>query len=178
MTFETATYAAPSFDFALTLEAQDAQGALERAGFTYSLAAFLLRLAAYFQGCLSSLPRASHNSITLIDHAMDKSPEPLIKVRMNRHLSRRLRWLIKRGRVETSGNMRMAVAADEARCNLTPGQFMEYCFRVHRQSRVRLYGLGLGRRALRLCAIFSAALQGEGAALRRAGLCAAPLAPD
>jgi hypothetical protein len=135
MTFNTVSYAAPSFDFALEPEAAEA------ARYSHSLTAFLLRLAAYFQSCLASLPRAPQASITVIDTSMDDSSEPLIKVRMNRHLSRRLRWLIRRGRVERSGELRVATAEDEARCNLTPGQFLEYGIRVHRMSRIRVYGI-------------------------------------
>ena len=120
--FETATYAAPSIDFSIEPETAYPTG----------LASFLLRLAAYFQGCLASFPSpknicANHtqDSLTAIDSALDASSEPLIKVRMNRHLSRRLRWLIRRGRVERSGKMRLATADDITRCNLTPGQFMD-----------------------------------------------------
>ena len=135
--FETATYAAPSIDFSMEPEATYPNG----------LAAFILRIAAYFQGCLASLPspknicvNRTQESLTVIDSALDASSEPLIKVRMNRHLSRCLRWLIRRGRVERSGELRVATAEDEARCNLTPGQFLEYSIRVHRMSRIRLYG--------------------------------------
>lgn len=175
MMFETATYAAPSIDFSIEPEVAYPNG----------LTAFLLRIAAYFQGCLASLPSAKNicanrtqESLTVIDSALDSTSEPLIKVRMNRHLSRRLRWLIRRGRVERSGKMRLATAEDEARCNLTPGQFNEYCIRVHGMSRIRIYGMGLGRRALRLRAILMAALQGCVLSLRKAPLCSAPLCPD
>ena len=181
MMFETATYAAPSIDFSIEPEVAYPNG----------LAAFLLRIAAYFQGCLASLPSPKNTctnhaynpyppqeSLTVIDSALDTTSEPLIKVRMNRHLSRRLRWLIRRGRVERSGKMRLATADDEARCNLTPGQFNEYCIRIHGMSRIRIYGMGLGRRALRLRAILMAALQGCVLSLRKAALCSAPLCPD
>ena len=175
MMFETATYAAPSIDFSIEPETAYPTG----------LASFLLRLAAYFQGCLASLPSPKNicanriqDSLAVIDSALDASSEPLIKVRMNRHLSRRLRWLIRRGRVERSGKMRLATAADQARCNLTPGQFMEYSIRVHRISRIRIYGLGLGRRALLLRGFTLAALQGCVLSLRKAALCSAPLCPD
>ena len=172
MTFNTISYGALSFDFALEPKTTEA------AGYSHILTAFLLRLAAYFQSCLASFPRAPQHSVTVIDTLLDESSEPLIKVRMNRHLSRRLRWLIRRGRVERSGELRVATAEDEARCNLSPGQFLEYSIRVHRMSRIRLYGLGMGRRALRLCSIFMAALQGDKVSLRKAGLCSAPLSPD
>jgi len=151
---------------------------------TESIAQFLLRLAAYFQGYLSSLPVAvraiepEQTCLTVIDSAVEGGSEPLIAVRMNRALSRRMRWLIKRGRVERSGKMRLASADDKARCNLTPGQFIEYGIRVHGLSRVRSYGLGLGRRALRMIAISAAFLQGDGLSLNKPALCAAPLSPD
>lgn len=177
---ETASFDAPVFDFTLgpemgsEVELEMAEAARPPLG----LAVFLLRLMAYFQGCLASLPRAPKHSITIIDSSLDNSSEPLIQVRMNRHLSRRLRWLIRRGRVERSGKMRLATAADEARCNLTPGQFNEYCIRVHGMSRIRIYGMGLGRRALRLLAFTQAALQGCVLSLRKAAVCSAPLCPD
>ncbi len=98
---------------------------------------------------------------------------------MNRHLSRRLRWLIRRGRVERSGEMRVATAEDELRCHLTPGQFNEYCIRVHRYNRIRVYGLGLGRRALFFgAAIGSAILRGDISCLAKALFCSAPISPD
>ena len=181
---ETASFDAPVFDFTLGPEMGPERGSevelemAEAARPPLGLAVFLLRLMAYFQGCLASLPRAPKHSITIIDSSLDNSSEPLIKVRMNRHLSRRLRWLIRRGRVERSGELRVATAEDEARCNLTPGQFLEYSIRVHRMSRIRLYGLGMGRLALRLCAIFMASLQGDKVSLSRVGLCSAPLTPD
>ena len=180
MMIETASFDAPSFDFTLgpemgsEVELEMAEAARPPLG----LAVFLLRLMAYFQGCLASLPRAPKHSITIIDSSLDNSSEPLIQVRMNRHLSRRLRWLIKRGRVERSGELRLATADDIARCNLTPGQFMEYSIRVHRISRIRIYGLGLGRRALRLHSFTMAALQGDIVCLRKAVICSAPLSPD
>jgi len=145
------------------------------------IAAFLLRLAAYFQGCLASLPRLEHigqEPLTVIDTALDDSAEPLIAVRMNRALSRRMRWLIRRGLAERSGEMRAATADNMARCNLTPGQFIEYGIRVYRRSRPRVYGLGLGRRALRLLAILCAKLQGTAGCLHKAAMCLAPLSPD
>lgn len=175
MTFDSVTYTAPILDF--TLESEDA-GSSETTCAKQGLAAFLLRLMAYFQGCLSSLPCAPRTSITVIDSSLEDSSEPLMQVRMSRHLSRRLRWLIRRGRVERLGKLRLTTAEDEARCNLTPGQFNEYCIRVHRRSRVRLYGLGLGRRALRLRGFTMALLQGGEACFCRASQCSAPLTPD
>ena len=161
------------------------------------LAAFLLRLMAYFHGTLRALPRweglrgyeALHSTegsaapnMVVIDSAAENSmgpnSEPLMKVRMNRALSRRLRWMMKRGRLGGSGEMRLASATEQARCQLSAGQFIEYCIRVHGQSRIRAYGLGLGRRALRDMAIHCAALQGDGLSLCRAAKCNALLAPD
>lgn len=173
--FETATYAAPSFDFSIERDA------VAPAGLTNNIAAFLLRVAAYFQGCLASLPRANtmpQESLTVIDTALDGTSEPLQVVRMNRHLSRRLRWLIRRGRVKRSGELRLATADDAARCHLTPGQFMEYSIRVHRMSRIRIYAMGWGRLALQLRSILSALLQGGALCLGRVGLGSAPLSPD
>lgn len=157
------------------------QGAACPARLSDGLAAFLLRLAAYFQGRLASLPRlesTSNEPLTVIDASLDNSSEPLIVVRMNRHLSRRLRRLTRRGRVQRSGEMRVATLDDKARCNLSPGQFMEYGIRVYRYSRPQTYGLGLGRRALRLDAIFCARLQGAVSSLRMTASCLAPLSPD
>ena len=111
---ETASFDAPVFDFTLgtemgpEMELETAEAARPPLG----LAVFLLRLMAYFQGCLAILPRAPKHSITIIDSSLDNSSEPLIQVQMNRHLSRRLRWLIKRGRVERSGELRLATADD------------------------------------------------------------------
>ncbi len=121
-------------------------------------------------------PEGKH--LMIADCAVDETSEPLQLVRLNRHLSRRLRWLIRRGRVESSGNMRLATEDDKARCTLTPGQFNEYCIRVHRWSRIHVYGMGLGRRALRRIVISAKALQGDALSLRRAAMCLAPLMPD
>jgi len=200
MMFQTVTYAAQPLDFAIGEEVPDLAPNLtsysapiparETQGLTDSLAAFLLRLAAYFQGYLTSLPRvspalghqAAQGSLTVIDTALDGTHEPLIKVRMNRALSRRMRWLIRRGRVERSGRMRVCNLDDQARCTLSPGQFIEYGIRVYGHSRVRVYGLGqnlsLGRRALRLRARLFAGLHGDKICLRKAIACAAPLSPD
>ena len=177
---ETASFDAPVFDFTLGPEmgSEVELEMVEAARPPLGLAVFLLRLMAYFQGCLASLPRAPKHSITIIDSSLDNSSEPLIQVRMNRHLSRRLRWLIKRGRVERSGEMRLATEVDKARCSLTPGQFNEYMIRVDGVSRIRLYKLGLSRHARRLISITSAGLQGHVLCLGKAALCLAPLMPD
>jgi len=197
MKFETLTYLAMSTDYSVTASAPSILGRSDYDGGAVSsylpkgMAEFLFRLMAYFHGRLSSLPRrdyvkdypsrsdyAAEDSLTVIDTVLDDSSEPLQKVRMNRHLSRRLRWLIKRGRAATSGKMRVATAEDEARCRLTPGQFNEYSIRVHGQSRIKVYGFGFSRRALRKIAICWAGLQGDGASLRRAMMCNALLSPD
>lgn len=177
--FETATYAPGAFDF--SIEREPACRAKTTDSLTDGLAAFLLRVAAYFQGCLASLPRANNipqESLTVIDTALESGSGPLQKVRMNRALSRRLRWLIRRGRVQRSGKIRLVTADDEARCTLTPGQFNEYSIRVHGMSRIRIYGMGWGRRALRLRSILSVLLSGDVLSLRKAALCCAPLSPD
>ena len=149
MEFPAVTYAAPSVSYApLCFEAESDSPS----GLTHGLAAFLLRVAAYFQGCLASLPRrvsASQNttvpeSVTVMDAALEGSSEPLIKVRMNRALRRRMRWLIKRGRVQRSGRLRVCSVAAEARCNLTPGQMREYNIRVNGVARVLAYALNRG----------------------------------
>lgn len=156
------------------------------------LAAFLLRVAAYFQGCLASFPRAHSSyeepsyeessyeqsahqlpapqpSLTVIDTALDGSDEPLIKVRMNRALSRRMRWLVRRGRVKGSGRLRVYNPEAESRCNLTPGQMIEYCIRVYRESRAAAYGLNRGGRIVNRGCVLSLGL---------ALLCNAILTPD
>ena len=191
MKFETLTYAAlpPDVSGDSAAGPQEApitspKGGFSPAHMTDNIASFLLRLAAYFQGYLSSLPVAvrsiapEQTCLTVIDSELDNSSEPLITVRMNRAISRRMRWLIKRGRASRSGKMRVATAEDKARCNLTPGQFIEYCIRVHGWSRVRSYGLGPGRRALRMIAISAAVLQGDVLCLNKPTLGAAPLSPD
>jgi len=191
--FETLTYAAVATDYSVggasgpeETRSLSPQGAAYPARFSDIMASFLLRVAAYFQGCLSSLPileRPCHGSLpqerlTVADSSVDDITGPLMVVLMNRHLSRRLRWLIRRGRVERSGEMREATPEDKARCNLSPGQFSEYCIRVHGHSRIRTYGFGLGRRALRRIAICGAGLQGSVDCLAKAALCRAPLSPD
>jgi len=189
--FETLTYAPLPLDFSGGSAAgpQEApipspQGGFSPALMTDNIACFLLRLAAYFQGYLSSLPsmkrlaRPEPIHLTVIDSAIESGSEPLIAVRMNRAFSRRMRWLIKRGRVQRSGKIRVASADDKARCNLSPGQFIEYGIRVYGLSRVRSYGLGLGRRALLIIAICAATLQGDGPSLNKPTTCAAPLSPD
>jgi len=185
--FETLTYSAHVTDYSVAASAPSIlgrslpEGGIAPAYLPPYLAAFLLRLAAYFQGTVNSLPRKEYPTelcLTVIDTALDGTTEPLQRVRMNRQLSRRLRWLIKRGRVERSGETRLATAEDEARCNLTPGQFNEYCIRSSRVSRIRIYSLGLSRRALRLRSILLFVLQGDRLCLGKASLCSAPLSPD
>ena len=184
--FETLTYAAGPTDFSVggASGSQDARstslrGRFSAARLSVAMGAFLIRLAAYFQGCLPRLPRmASQERLTVIDTAMAESSGPLQIVTMNRALSRRMRWLIKRGRVERSGKMRLATAADKARCNLTPGQFNEYMIRVDGVSRIRLYHLGLSRHVRRLRSITCAGLQGDALCLGKAAICLAPLMPD
>lgn len=142
---------------------------------------FLWRVAAYFQGCLASLPlieRPVAEPLTVIDTVLDGGSEPLQIVRMNRHLSRRLRWLIKRGRVQRSGEMRLVSAEDKARCNLTPGQMNEYCIRTYRWSRIHVYGLGFARGELFLNMLSALGLCGNRASLEQALTCQALLAPD
>jgi len=149
------------------------------ARFSVAMGAFLIRLAAYFQGYLPRLPRmTTQDSLTVIDTAMAEGSGPLQVVTMNRALSRRMRWLIKRGRVERSGKMRLATGPDLERCNLTPGQFNEYIIRVDGVSRIRLYKLGLSRHGRRLISITCAGLQGNALCLGKAALCLAPLMPD
>ena len=174
MEFPAVTYAASSVSYApFTFEAEsDSSSSL-----TDGLAAFLLWVAAYFQGCLASLPRMVSapqyptvpESVTVMDAALEGSSEPLIKVRMNRALSRRMRWLIKRGRVQRSGRLRICSAAAEARCNLTPSQFIEYNIRVNGLSRVLAYGLNHGGRIQNKGSVLSLGL---------ALLCNALLTPD
>jgi len=198
--FETLTYAASSTDFsvggasalAILGRLEPSQGSTSSEGGLYPahmpecLAAFLLRVVAYFQGCLSALPVLERcvleslfeERMTLADSSIDETSEPLQLVRMNRALSRRMRWLMKRGRVERPGKVRIATAQDKARCNLTPGQFIEYSIRVHGWSRPRSYGFGLGRQALRKIAICFAGLQGDTLSLRQAMMCNALISPD
>jgi len=191
--FETLTYSAIPTDYSViasapsTLGRSDDDGGAASSYLPKGMADFLLRLMAYFQGTLSSLPGWDYigerdypveGRLTVIDTALEGGSELLQKVRMNRHLSRRLRWLIKRGRVATSGKMRVATAEDDARCHLTPGQFNEYSIRVDGQSRIKVYGFGLSRKVLRKIAICWAGLQGDGASLRRAMMCKALLSPD
>jgi len=193
MKFETLTYAASSLGFSgcsasgpQETHLSSPTGGLFSARMSDSIAAFLLRVAACFHGCLSSFPSLepsiqeglSHCRLTVADSSIDKTSEPLITVRMNRHLSRRMRWLIRRGRVERSGQMRAATAEDKARGNLTPGQCNEYGIRVHGYSRIRTYGLGFTRDELRKIAICWWGLQGSRECLVKLGLCHAPLSPD
>ncbi len=154
------------------------------------LTAFLLRVAAYFQGYLSSFPclpktplcrpqgYAVDESLTLVDATLAETSGPLVRVRMNRALRRRMRWLVRRGRMTCSGRHSVADPQIDARCNLTPGQMAEYCIRHHGVSRVAAYGLGLSRHLLRLCGLFLADMQGDKICLRKALTCAAPLSPD
>ena len=179
MEFPAVTYTASSVSYApFCFEAESDSAS----GLSHGLAAFLLRVAAYFQGCLASLPRMAsasqhptisqvgvQESVTVMDPALEGSSEPLIKVRMNRALSRRMRWLIKRGRVQRSGRVRECSAAVEARCNLTPGQMSEYCIRVYGVSRAAAYGLNRGGRVVNKGGVLSL-----GVAL----LCNAILTPD
>lgn len=179
MEFPAVTYAAQSVSYAPVCFEEESDSS---SGLTDGLAAFLLRVAAYFQGCLASLPRFHaaedysaaapeflQESLTVMDPALEGSSEPLIKVRMNRALSRRMRWLIKRGRVQRSGRLRVCSAAAEARCNLTPGQMSEYCIRVDGLSRTVAYALNRGGRVVN---------RGRVLSLGVAGVCAALLSPD
>lgn len=92
------------------------------------LAAFLLRVAAYFQGYLAAFPSlpqmplsGAHRdvaiegynieeSLTLMDDSAAESSGPLTRVRMNRALRRRMRWLVRRGRMKRSGQCHVASA--------------------------------------------------------------------
>ena len=145
------------------------------------VAAFFLRLVAYFQGALAAVPRLEapiENRMIIIDEAVSGGFGPLQKVRLNRHISRRLRWLIRRGRLSFSGKMRMASKDDVARCNLTPGQFREYCIRARGYNRIKVYRLGFTRRALFLNMLGALRLSGDAASLSRALSCNALIAPD
>ena len=174
MDYPAVTYAAPSVSYAPFSFEDESDSS---SGLTDGLAAFLLRVAAYFHGCLASLPRrvsASQNttvpqSVTGMDPALEGSSEPLIKVRMNRALRRRMRWLIKRGRVQRSGRLQVCSAAAEARCNLTPGQMREYNIRVNGVARVLAYALNRGGRLPN---------KGRVLSLGTALLCNAILTPD
>ena len=174
MEFPAVTYAASSVSYAPFCFEDESDSS---SGLSHGLAAFLLRVAAYFQGCLASLPRrvsASQNttvpqSVTVMDPALEGSSEPLIKVRMNRALRRRMRWLIKRGRVQRSGRLQVCSAAAEARCNLTPGQMREYNIRVNGVARVLAYALNRGGRLPN---------KGRVLSLGTALLCNAILTPD
>lgn len=186
MAYQTVTYAA-----SLTYAAQPVAPLAESSpNLTDGLAAFLLRVAAYCQGCLASLPRmqsfceplaispggfqedaqgnvqaAVKQSLTVMDAALDGTSGPLVKVTMNRAFSRRLRWLIKRGRVQRSGRLRVCDAATEARCNLTPGQMSEYYIRVYRQNRTVIYGLNRGGRIQNKGGVMSLGVAGESGVL-------------
>ena len=174
MDYPAVTYAAPSVSYAPFSFEDESDSS---SGLTDGLAAFLLRVAAYFHGCLASLPRrvsvSQHTtvpqSVTVMDAALEGTSEPLIKVRMNRALSRRMRWLIKRGRVQRSGRLQVCSAAAEARCNLTPGQMREYNIRVNGVPRVLAYALNRGGRI---------ANKGSVLSLGVTGICAALLFPD
>lgn len=171
------TYAAELGDVSLGAEPSDAVSTDSGPHLTDSLAAFLLRVAAYFQGCLARFPRACSSfegpqlpeSLTFIDTALDGTSEPLVRVRMNRALSRRLRWMIRRGRVQRSGRLRVYNAQTEGRCHLTPGQMSEYCIRVYGLNRAAVYGLSRAWRRV---------TRGGVSDLGVAGLCAALLSPD
>ena len=174
MEFPAVTYTASSVSYApFTFEDESDSSS----GLSHGLAAFLLRVAAYFQGCLASLPRVRSvqqnltvpESVTVMDAALEGGSEPLIKVRMNRALRRRMRWLIKRGRVQRSGRLRLCSAAAEARCNLSPGQMREYNIRVNGVARVLAYALNRGGRNPNRGGVLS---------LGVAGICAALLFPD
>jgi hypothetical protein len=180
MKFDALTYSAGSFeDCAVGSQetlSSSPQGADSSACATESLAEFLLRLVAYFQGYLSVLPRCAHDDdahasevISVIDSDLDESDGPLVAVRMNRALLRRKRWLIRRGHWQKPGTYRVATAADTAQCNLSPGQMIEYCIRVYRMSRVRAYGLGRGQRI---------EITGGVGSLGLAAICNAILMPD
>ena len=191
MKFETLTYAAapPDNSGGGAWGPEEAlisspKGADSPARLPDNIAAFLLGVAVYFQGYLSGFPilkslgQAEQTRITVIDSTAAETREPLQRVVMNRALSRRLRWLMRRGRANRSGEIRLATEDEQSRCDLSPGQFMEYCIRVHRWNRICSYGLGLPRRALRLNAISTRALQGALAAFLKPAPCAAPLSPD
>jgi len=89
MKFDTLTYSAGSFeDCAVGSQetlSSSPLGADRSACATESLAEFLLRLVAYFQGYLSALPRCAHDDdahasevISVIDSDLDESDGPLV----------------------------------------------------------------------------------------------------
>lgn len=177
MDFPAVTYTAPSVSYAPVCFGEESDSFSNAPTLTHGLAAFLLRVAAYFQGCLASLPRLSasyersaiQQSVTVMDEALAGTSGPLIKVRMNRALRRRMRWLIKRGRVQRSGRLRVCSASAEARCNLTPGQMTEYNIRVNGVARVLAYALNRGGRIQN---------KGNVLSLGVGAFCAVPLSPD
>ena len=169
MEFPAVTYAAQSVSYAPFCFEDESDSLSDAPTLPNGLAAFLLRVAAYFQGYLASFPRMASSdeqsamsqevgkediqedipesmpeSVTMIDAALDGTSGPLTRIRMNRAFSRRMRWMIKRGRIKRTGRVRVCDAATEARFNLTPGQMAEYSIRVHKRSRTVTYGLNRG----------------------------------
>lgn len=97
---------------------------------------------------------------------------PQKSVRVNRAMMRLIRL---RGASYFEGP---SVGAECARLGLTLRQYRDYMIRCRGYSRVRLFSLGLGRRAMVLRSIFCVSLRGDAASLRRAGVCGARLSPD
>jgi len=101
---------------------------------------------------------------------------PQKSVRVNRAMMRRLKRLLRlRGASYFEGP---SVGAECARLGLTLRQYREHLIRCMGYSRVRLFGLGWGRRARVLWSIFCGLLQGDAASLLRPGMSGARLSPD
>lgn len=154
---------------------------ISETGSSGPLSAVMLRFWLWVQmqfGALHPRPaRKVCSTPSHIFHLPTSEPgAPQKSVRVNRAMMRRLRRLMRlRGASYFEGP---SVSAECARLGLTLRQYRDYMIRCRGYSRVRIYGLGLGRRAMMLRSIFCGLLQGDAASLRRSAICGARLSPD
>lgn len=193
MKFEALTYSAACFERGASVPSiLGRSSCVSAAGFSPatnisetpssgSLSAAMLRFWLWVQmqfGALRPRPaREVCSTPSHIFHLPTSEPgAPQKSVRVNRAMMRRLRRLMRlRGASYFDGP---SVGAECARLGLTLRQYREYMIRCRGYSRVRIFGLGLGRRAMVLRSIFYGLLQGDAASLQRPAMCGPRLSPD
>ena len=183
--FETLTFSAACFErgvSAPSILGRASAAALSAPPKTSApISVAILRFWLWMQmqfGALRPRPaRKVYSTPSHIFHLPTSEPgAPQKSVRVNRAMMRRLKRLIRlRGASYFEGP---SVGAECARLGLTLRQYRDYMIRCRGYSRVRIFGLGLGRRALLLRSIFCGLLQGDAASLGRPAVCGARLRPD
>lgn len=181
--FETLTYQAGEIDFSMCpASAPNISGRSK----TYSEAVPAFNMAtriwlmlsvqimAYYAKVKALRPRAQ---LAAKYCAPGEPAGHLIPFTLNRRLRRRLARLQRLGRIAPA-QLCIYEADDDEDDGLSETQFLDKMIRHEKWCRVRVFGLGMTRRALRKMAVMFEGLQGRTASLRRAMACHALLSPD